>query len=72
MLEPYANYKQLLIDVIRDLKNLRDEKKKQPIERDRFVDIASLEKHGAFLKRIEAKEQFATPSIKERSLFLCP
>ncbi len=51
-----------------DLKNLRDEKK-QLIERDRLVEsIASLEKHGAFLKRIEAKEQFATPSIKERSL----
>ena len=73
MLEPYANYKQLLIDVIHDLKNLRDEKKKQLIERDGLVEsIASLEKHGAFLKRIEAKEQFATPSIKERSLFLCP
>ncbi len=65
VLEPETNYKQLLIDVTRDLKNQRDVKKKQLIERDRLVEsIASLEKHGAFLKeRIDGLNQYIVEAV---------
>lgn len=65
VLEPETQYKQLLIDVTRDIKNQRDVKRKQLIERDRLVEsIASLEKHSSFLKeRIEGLNQYIVEAV---------
>jgi len=65
IIDKESQYRKLLLDITHDIKNQREVKRKQIIERDRLVEsIASLEKHNTFLReKIDGLNQYIVEAM---------